>query len=404
MARQKPDITSLYYITHVDNLPSILDRGILSHDRVEAEHIDFTRIYDAEIVGHRRERQAPDGNGLWHFANAYFQPRNPMLYRVLRERSAKEIAIVAVSPSMMATPGVFVTDGNAASGETQFFTPSEGRRHIRALSRTLSSDYWNATDGSKRKIMAEYLVPRGIPPESIHTIFVSNHTVAEAVRATIGTSTVPVIPEPYMFFIPTTLTKIANRLVLVDGDMFFSKLHTLTVSVNVKGIMGKGLASRAKYQFPDVYVTYQDACRSKQLRMGRPYLYKREALIDQELADDPASLPEPNARKWFLLFATKDHWREPADLGGIEAGLRWIKDNYEKEGIRSLAVPALGCGLGQLEWSVVGPLMCRELSTLPIDVAVYLPRERDLPKEQLTAEFLVGRGFTQEIREAAVAY
>ena len=34
--------------------------------------------------------------------------------------------------------------------------------------------------------------------------------------------------------------------------------------------MGKGLASRAKYQFPDVYVAYQDACRSKRITATGP--------------------------------------------------------------------------------------------------------------------------------------
>jgi len=31
-----------------------------------------------------------------------------------------------------------------------------------------------------------------------------------------------------------------------------------------------------------------------------------------------------------------------------------------------MAVPALGCGLGQLDWRVVGPTLYRHLSTLGI--------------------------------------
>ena len=33
------NIKSLYYITHMDNLPSILEKGILSHERIEEEHV-----------------------------------------------------------------------------------------------------------------------------------------------------------------------------------------------------------------------------------------------------------------------------------------------------------------------------------------------------------------------------
>ena len=87
-----------------------------------------------------------------------------------------------------------------------------------------------------------------------------------------------------MFFQPRFATRIGN-ISLVNGDMFFSDMQTLTVSVNLQGIMGKGLASRAKYQFPDVYVVYQDACRSKRITATKPCLYKREASFDEELAD-----------------------------------------------------------------------------------------------------------------------
>jgi O-acetyl-ADP-ribose deacetylase (regulator of RNase III) len=192
-----------------------------------------------------------------------------------------------------------------------------------------------------------------------------------------------------MFFRPVRRFRVTDNLFLADGDMFFSTMQTLTVSVNVVGIMGKGLASRAKYQFPDVYVVYQDACRHRKLGMGKPYLYKREAFVDEELADEPGTLPEVNTNKWFLLFATKRHWRDRADLQAIREGLRWVRDNYAAEGIKSLAMPALGCGLGKLDWQDVGPVMCQELANLGIQVAIYLPRERQIPEEHLSPQYLL---------------
>jgi hypothetical protein len=230
-----------------------------------------------------------------------------------------------------------------------------------------------------------------IPPESIHTIFVADHTVGEKVRSLARMSLPPVVPEPTMFFFPAKSYRILSNLKLAEGDMFFSKCQTLTVSVNTIGIMGKGLASRAKYQFPDVYVTYQDACRKKVLRMGKPFLYKREAPFDDELADDPATLSVPNGVKWFLLFATKHHWRDNSDLTGIDEGLRWIAENYKSEGIKSIALPALGCGLGNLAWKDVGPVMCGRLSALEISAVIYLPREKEIPAEYLSPEFLLGK-------------
>ncbi|MDE0552966.1 MAG: macro domain-containing protein [Candidatus Poribacteria bacterium] len=171
--------------------------------------------------------------------------------------------------------------------------------------------------------------------------------------------------------------------------MFFSTLQTLTISVNLQGVMGKGLASRAKYQFPDVYVAYQDACRSKRVTATKPYLYKREGSFDEELADHGSELHTANAVKWFLLFATKRKWRENSRLEDIEGALDWVRRNFQKEGIKSLAMPALGCGLGGLDWKGVGPLMCKYLHGIGIPVAIYLPRKGTILQEHLTESHLL---------------
>ena len=389
MPKKASEVKGLYYITHVDNVASILRDGILSHETVVRKGIPYTPIYDAAIVSSRKLTTAPDGKSLWEFANVYFQPRNPMLYRVVHEKDARNIAVIGVGPQVISRPGAFIALGNAASGATEIVPSSEGRARLTDIWPVINSEWWNAVDGSKRKIMAECLVPEAIPPEDIHSVFVAGHDVAERLRGLRLPRQIEVVPEPAMFFRPARQFRVTDRLSLADGDMFFSQMQTLTVSVNVVGIMGKGLASRTKYQFPDVYVKYQDACRSKKLRMGRPYLYRREAFLDGELADDPTTMAQVNANKWFLLFATKRHWRDMSDLEGIREGLGWIRENYVREGIRSLAMPALGCGLGRLEWRDVGPVMCGVLSSIGIPVAIYLPREHQIPQEYLLPKHLL---------------
>jgi O-acetyl-ADP-ribose deacetylase (regulator of RNase III) len=91
------------------------------------------------------------------------------------------------------------------------------------------------------------------------------------------------------------------------------------------------------------------------------------------------------------MFATKRHWRDDSDLQGIDEGLQWLVENYKTEGIKSIALPALGCGLGNLSWKDVGPIMCRRLSALQIPVFIYLPREREIPSEYLSSEYLLGQ-------------
>ena len=315
-----------------------------------------------------------------------------MLYRVLHEKSADDIAVLAVLQDILNRPDIFISTGNAAHSLSDILPASEGRKVISQIKKDTDKEYWTEEDGSKRKMMAECLVPNVIPPEFIQGIYVASYDTADKMKAILQRSKLPIVPEPNMFFRPSKEIRLTPSLTVLQGDMFFSRMHTVTISVNCVGIMGKGLASRAKYQFPDVYVTYQDVCRKHKLQMGKPYLYKRESSSDYQLADEPSTLSSANSETWFLLFATKQHWKERADIYGIEKGLQWLRDNCKRENIKSLAIPALGCGLGRLEWRQVGPLLCKYLISLEIPIQIYLPAEREIPDELLSKDFLLTSG------------
>lgn len=216
----------------------------------------------------------------------------------------------------------FVSIGNAASPTSEILPIEMGMRRLLSndVWKIIRSDWWNAVDGSKRIIMAECLIAGAVPPDEIHTIYVADHQTAERVRSLpLSAAKINVVQEPHFFFQPRRIGRVSATLFWVDGDMFFSHMQTLTISVNTVGVMGKGLASRAKYQFPDVYVVYQDVCRSRKLDLGKPYLYKRERPLEEELADEP--FHSSNGNKWFLLFPTKRHWKERSEIANIEKGL-----------------------------------------------------------------------------------
>ncbi len=387
------EVSQLFNIVHLDNLRSICDSGLQSHNNVAEKGLAFTPIYDSQIVGRRSEKVISTGAALGDYANVFMNPRNPMLYRVVSENSWENLAIISFRKEILNILGARITDGNAANSATSDYSPADLPKVLKAIGKTLEQDYWTIEDGSKRKIMAEVLIPDHIPPEFIDCIFVANERVRDRVRQLIG-DTHKIIVVPKMFFRNEVIATVNERFAILNGDMFFSKTQTLTVSVNTKGIMGKGLASRAKYQFPDVYVKYQDACRSGALKMGKPFLYKRELPYYYDLPDDPTSLDEETKRKllspsWFLMFATKTDWRQDGDAAGIVKGLDWLIENAVKQGITSLSMPALGCGLGNLKWAEIGPLMVQKLVQLGIPVAIYAPQEGKNNPEEYTAEYLL---------------
>ncbi len=89
----------LYYITHANNLKSILEKGILSHERIEQLGLKYNSIYNEEVISKRKNKLTPDGESLWHFANLYFQPRNSMLFRIVHDNKIREESLVVIGIS-----------------------------------------------------------------------------------------------------------------------------------------------------------------------------------------------------------------------------------------------------------------------------------------------------------------
>ena len=381
-----------YYITHRDNLKSILKEGILSRTRIEKRGFfgiksssSHKSIHATDVLQKRKNKKFKD-RILWDYANIYFQVRNPMLYRVISKFQVKNIVILEINSNIIHENNVGIADGNAASSNTRFFEDiQEGLNTLNM--KQFEKDYWNESD--KRQLMAELLVYDKIPRDKITAIYVAEEEMANSIRKEVGIGPLNIIPNNHMFFLPEYRNIITKNITLAKGDMFFSKMKTFTVSVNTVGVMGKGLASRAKYQFPDVYVKYQDVCRQKKLEMGTPYIYKREENFTKMLTEETNEFVTENGNRWFLLFPTKKHWKTNSPIDGIEEGLKWLLNNYQKEEIDSIALPALGCGLGRLEWKNVGPLMCRYLNRMDIKSCIYLPIEQEIPLEQLTDSFLL---------------
>jgi O-acetyl-ADP-ribose deacetylase (regulator of RNase III) len=133
-------------------------------------------------------------------------------------------------------------------------------------------------------------------------------------------------------------------------------------TVNTFGIMGKGVALAFKKRYPAMYLDYVRRCDRHEVKLGEPYPYE----TDDHL---------------IINFPTKQHWRSVSRLSDIIAGLEYLELYYKEWNVRSLAVPPLGCGNGQLEWRIVGPVLLRHLRRLDIPVELYAPHGSSLFNE-----------------------
>ena len=61
--------------------------------------------------------------------------------------------------------------------------------------------------------------------------------------------------------------------------------------------------------------------------------------------------------KAIINFPTKKHWKDNSELNYIVLGLEKLKIAVQRYNIKSIAFPKVGCGLGNLDWNDVFPLI-----------------------------------------------
>jgi len=156
------------------NVPSVLERGILSHER--ASRITHESAAMQEIQDRRDRKRVPGGLKLHQYANLYFHARNPMLYK--RKEDATNLCVLRVSPEVRHLDGVVITDGNAAGELVRFLHPRQYRLldfdAIFAMSWTHPDDPI-AFRRHKLQKCAELLVPHFVEPRFLMGAYVVNH-------------------------------------------------------------------------------------------------------------------------------------------------------------------------------------------------------------------------------------
>jgi len=116
-----PRVTELHCIMPIANLVSVMNRGVLSHER--AAKLPHHSVALQPVQDRRDRKQVPGGLKLHQYANLYFHARNPMMYK--RKAEAPNLCILRVSTMVLALPGAVISDQNAASDYVRFLHPRQ---------------------------------------------------------------------------------------------------------------------------------------------------------------------------------------------------------------------------------------------------------------------------------------
>lgn len=143
------------------------------------------------------------------------------------------------------------------------------------------------------------------------------------------------------------------------GDIFKADADAIVNTVNCVGIMGRGIALQFKNAYPANFKAYKAACDAEQVQPGRMFVFETGKFTP----------------RFIVNFPTKRHWKGKSRIEDIEAGLAALAREISDRGIKSVAVPPLGAGLGGLEWDIVLPRIKLALQDISgVEVIIFEPK------------------------------
>lgn len=140
-------------------------------------------------------------------------------------------------------------------------------------------------------------------------------------------------------------------------SLFDSGASAIVNAVNCVGVMGGGLAKVFADKYPLMELDYIEYCTLGLLRPGMLHTYQPNLTKDPDI----------------INFPTKDHFKNPSKLEYIDSGMERLSVLAITRNYMSVAIPALGCGLGGLDWSDVKPIIERHASLSPETLWMVYP-------------------------------
>lgn len=131
-----------------------------------------------------------------------------------------------------------------------------------------------------------------------------------------------------------------------QGSIFDCGADAVVIPVNCVGVAGKGLALEARKRWPEWFRHYSETVCKTGFRAGDVDVWASHG--------HHARQPYPGV---VLSAATKQHWRNPSTLLAVGQCLANLRAWAVRAQPDVLAIPALGCGLGGLDWSTVRPMI-----------------------------------------------
>lgn len=187
----------LYHITHLDNISSILEHGLMSRRALlQNNHCKFKDIADPEILNKRETYK----NALSQYVLFHFYSKNPFDGAVCKKYGSENMAIITIWRDDHEKNDFFIIPSHPLDrDEPDIYPYEEGIKLIKwdILDRETGRDY---RDPEIRKAcMAECIMNYVIPAEAFAYVYVSTEYAKSRILRMNYSDKISVQVNPHMF-------------------------------------------------------------------------------------------------------------------------------------------------------------------------------------------------------------
>ena len=143
-------------------------------------------------------------------------------------------------------------------------------------------------------------------------------------------------------------------MIEISGDLFEQNSPAIGHGVNCRGMMGAGIAKVFRDKYPENYQYYRQMCKRGHLRPG-------DFVVTYEKG------------KYIYNIASQEHPGADARYNWLMHGLRSALAHADLAGVRSLAIPMIGCGIGGLDVEITKSLMSTISEEYRTDLTLVVP-------------------------------
>jgi ssDNA thymidine ADP-ribosyltransferase, DarT len=200
----------LYRITHLQNIPHILQHGITHITSANRNH-NYVPIGDGTLITTRAFFPLPNGRWLGDYIPFYFGTRMPMLYVIqhgfngVTAAAPEDIVYCVTTVQHIQQTGLeyVFTDGHAVDGLSSFYSPDDVQNIENIIDKTaISKRFWNDENDLdlKRRKEAEFLLLGDLPASAILGFAVYTNATAEIIKQMQGFGDKKLSIRPKFYF------------------------------------------------------------------------------------------------------------------------------------------------------------------------------------------------------------